>query len=112
MTINISLVSEEVFESKTDVEIRDSNLALLDVAEEAGLKLPYGCRSGSCGGCRVVVEQGASMLEARTPIEEDTLIRCQDPETVRLACRARFAEGAEGELVLRVAPEVKVEFEG
>lgn len=33
--------------------------SLLQLAEEAGLSPPYGCRSGSCGSCRARIAKGA-----------------------------------------------------
>ncbi len=89
------------------VQVNQGNLSLLDWAETGGVTLPYGCRAGSCGSCRVVVKTGMEHLEECTPTEVDTLRRCQDPADVRLACRAQVRESCVGEIELEVAPPVK-----
>ncbi len=111
MTIKIQIKDGEKGDLHTKVEIKNYDFSVLDVAEEGKLSLPYGCRSGSCGSCRVIVLEGLELLEARTPIEEDTLDRCKDPSNTRLACRARFKANAEGTLCLSIAPAVKISFD-
>jgi ferredoxin len=89
-----------------DVAKVDPKLPLLDHAESKGLVLPYGCRSGSCGACRVTIFKGLDLLQPMAPIEEDTLLRCEDPPNVRLACQAQPRAGAQGDLELEPAPEI------
>jgi len=92
--------------SKAQIESR-TNQKLLDILEAAGVTLPYGCRAGSCGSCRVKVAQGKELLDAIGPMEQDTLDRCGDGGDVRLACRAKFhSENLSGKLHLEAAPEL------
>jgi ferredoxin len=64
---------------------------LLSTLEAAGAVLPYGCRAGACGACAVQVTRGGEALEARSPIEIDTLSRgAGSGPDARLACRARW----------------------
>ncbi len=84
---------------------QDESLVMLDVVENQGLKLPFGCRSGSCGVCRVKIAGDLSCLEKKGFVEEDTLQRCHDPENIRLACQLRVAKNASGSLSLEIAPE-------
>ncbi|KAL3141529.1 Ferredoxin [Trebouxia sp. C0010 RCD-2024] len=44
-------------EGEKTIQCDDSTL-LLDAADEAGLDLPYSCRSGSCGTCAAKLEGG------------------------------------------------------
>lgn len=44
-------------EGEKKIQCDDSTL-LLDAADEAGLDLPYSCRSGSCGTCAAKLEGG------------------------------------------------------
>ena len=78
--------------------------SVLDDLEAAGNKVPFGCRAGSCGVCRVVVEKGLEHFEAMGPVEEDTVARIPKSDgggsLLRLSCRAQLKKGANGELVL------------
>lgn len=42
-----------------------------DIVDQCGASLPFGCRMGSCGTCRVIIEQGIENLNQRTQEEED-----------------------------------------
>lgn len=91
-----------------DVQLEPSEAKrhVMDLAEEQGVKLPYGCRSGTCGVCRARVCEGMELLAAPMLIEQDTLANCQDEPNIRLMCQARFVDGAKGTLVLDEAPEI------
>ncbi len=80
-----ALNGEKTFDDLFDNE----NEAFLDVAERHGLKLPHGCRAGSCGVCRVQIKGDLSALLPRGIVEEDTASRCHDPENIRLACQLK-----------------------
>ena len=85
----IHLVSSVLSEIEKDFECK-TGLPLLDQLEDAGVPLPYGCRAGSCGSCRIEIAEGRDLLEDIGPMERDTLDRCGDGTKVRLACRAKF----------------------
>lgn len=112
--IHVQLLNSEgfVFDSNSDhaetevVTASESKLALLDQLEDLGFTLPFGCRSGTCGSCRVKVVEGLDLLRPSGPIEQDTLRNCRDEESVRLSCRAQVALEAEGTLVLQIAAPV------
>lgn len=63
---------------------------LLESLEEKGAKMPFGCRSGACATCLVVVTAGADELSPVDPIEKDTLVRAARGAGSRLACRAKL----------------------
>ena len=76
---------------------------LVDLCDESPAQVPFSCRSASCGTCRVVIAEGADLLE---PPAEDELelieILGEDPTTNRLACQARLRGDASGRLLVRV----------
>jgi ferredoxin len=97
-----------LYRAQKEVELADSSEGrnLMDSVESLGMKLPYGCRAGSCGICRVEVLSGMEYLEEKNFVEEDTLERCADPSHVRLACQLRVKAGASGIISLKKAPEI------
>ena len=62
---------------------------LQDIADAAGADLTFGCRSGSCGTCRVRVRAGLDHCSAMTPEERDYLRGVDAPADHRLACQVR-----------------------
>jgi len=45
--------------------------AILDAAEEAGIKLPYSCRAGACGTCASKVVDGVLDNSEQTMLEPE-----------------------------------------
>ncbi len=75
----------EVAFERTDVVVSASRrLTLLEAAESAGLELPYECRSGICGQCKVKLLRG----EVTMAVEEG-LSQAEKLDDVVLACQAR-----------------------
>jgi len=65
--------------------------SILEMAEQAGLAPPYGCRGGSCGTCKTRISEGrvAYLTEPTTAVDDDeVLICCAVPASahVCLAC--------------------------
>jgi ferredoxin-NADP reductase/DMSO/TMAO reductase YedYZ heme-binding membrane subunit len=59
---------------------------ILEVAEDAGLELPFECRSGICGQCKT------RLLEGRVTMDvEDALSPADKAKGIILACQARSA---------------------
>ena len=67
--------SEETFTvtfARSDLQIKgDPGKALLDLAEENDIDLDYGCRSGSCGDCRVRLLEGTVDQETDEGLGEE-----------------------------------------
>ena len=61
--------------------------SLRDVAERSGADIPFGCRSGSCGTCRVRVVRGLGACSPMTAEDRDFLAGLGAPADQRLACR-------------------------
>jgi ferredoxin len=97
----------DVLENQTCSFESETEKTLLDLAEENGVALPYGCRAGSCGSCRVQIAEGRELLVAPGAMEMDTLARCEDDDSVRLACRSKFkSKGLVGSLRIQKAKEL------
>jgi ferredoxin len=63
--------------------------ALQRVADAAGADITFGCRTGSCGTCRVRVAQGLAHCSEPGPEERDFLKALDAPPDQRLACQVR-----------------------
>jgi ferredoxin len=73
---------------------------LIGVCDDAGAEVPFGCRSATCGTCRVDVLEGIELLEQAETDERDVLAFFRDPPTRRLACSARIGNN-DGRIRLR-----------
>ena len=62
---------------------------LQEIADAAGADITFGCRSGSCGTCRVRIIQGLEHASAPTAEERDFLSAMDAPADHRLACQVR-----------------------
>jgi ferredoxin len=86
-----------VFESPQGAVASDSpdGARLLDLCDELRARVPFSCRSATCGTCLIDVLQGASLLE---PPREDELEALRalgdDPGRRRFACQALVRPGA------------------
>jgi ferredoxin len=67
--------------------------SVLESAELAGIKLPYGCRAGACGTCYMNVLSGIEHVPAPSPIELDTLTKLGKLGDGRLMCRIKNLTG-------------------
>lgn len=78
-----------------ELNLVDSDLSLLKQAEAEGMGLPFGCTSGACGACLIIIDEGADQLSPVTDIEMKTLERLTEnrPELngkkIRLSCQAK-----------------------
>jgi 2Fe-2S ferredoxin len=73
---------------------------LIDVCDAHDAPIPFSCRSASCGTCRILVLEGAEVLEP--PAEDEVALlelMGDDPRVLRLACQARLR--AHGRLRVR-----------
>jgi ferredoxin len=61
--------------------------ALERIAEAAGADITFGCRTGSCGTCRVRVAVGLSHCSEPGSEERDFLQGLDAPADQRLACQ-------------------------
>ena len=54
----------------------DGEEAILDVAEAEGADLPFGCRMGACGACKVKKLEGEVAYDDEDPCEEGFIYTC------------------------------------
>ena len=98
----IAVVFECPGEPLCAVEARAGD-RLVDLCDESPAQVPFSCRSASCGTCRVVIAEGAGLLEPPADDELELIeILGEDPRTNRLACQARLRGDASGRLLVRV----------
>jgi ferredoxin len=57
------------------------------IADAAGADITFGCRTGSCGTCRVRVAEGLEHCSEAGPEERDFLNGLGAPADQRLACQ-------------------------
>lgn len=60
---------------------------LQTIADAVGADITFGCRSGSCGTCRVRILAGAGHCSPAGPEERDFLAGLEAPPDHRLACQ-------------------------
>ncbi|HLD00258.1 MAG TPA: 2Fe-2S iron-sulfur cluster-binding protein [Candidatus Nanoarchaeia archaeon] len=70
----------------SSIEVADGAM-LWQSCEELGV--PFGCRSGNCGTCRIKVLQGMENLGSRNEQEEKMFLEADE----RLACQCRIKQG-------------------
>ncbi|MBK7293930.1 MAG: (2Fe-2S)-binding protein [Holophagaceae bacterium] len=61
--------------------------SLQRIADAAGADITFGCRTGSCGTCRVRVAEGLAHCSEPGPEERDFLKGLDAPADQRLACQ-------------------------
>ncbi len=63
--------------------------SLQEIAEAAGADLTFGCRTGSCGTCRVRITDGLGHCSEPNAEEREFLSALRVPADQRLACQVK-----------------------
>lgn len=84
-----------------DVHEVPSGTRFLDLCEEVDAPHDFGCTVGSCGTCRLVLEEGADNVQPKTAEEQDTLDMVTDEPGARLGCQMVIY----GDIALRPAED-------
>lgn len=64
-----------------------SGTSFLEFCEANDAPHDFGCTVGSCGTCRLVLEEGADNVQPITEEEQDTLDMVTDEPGARLGCQ-------------------------
>jgi ferredoxin len=73
---------------------------LIEVSEQVGAGIVYGCREGECGTCLTRVITGSEHLAETSVLEDEVLKNMLAPSQCRLACQAQVLGG---EIVVKPA---------
>ncbi len=84
MSVRVHFILEDL-----EAEAPDG-IGLAEVAEAVGADITFGCRTGSCGTCRVRVASGLASCSAPDAEERDFLASLDAPSDQRLACRVKL----------------------
>lgn len=52
------MLNIKVIDQNSPIITCDENESLLDAANRQGVKIPYGCKGGGCGMCKIKIEEG------------------------------------------------------
>ena len=86
-------MAEIIFETDNFTVEASDNSAISDVADEKDASLPFGCREGQCGTCRVIVIEG---MENLNDIENEEKLILDEEELgqgFRLGCQLIIKSG-------------------
>jgi len=77
----VQFVSESL-----EVEV-DPGMKLIDLASEVDCDITFGCRSGSCGTCRIKIVEGQENLSKPSAEESEFLSGFGAQKNERLGCQ-------------------------
>ena len=66
---------------------------LIEVSEQAGASIVYGCREGECGTCLTKIVSGGENLAEPSMLEDEVLKNLLARHDQRLACQAQVLGG-------------------
>jgi ferredoxin len=62
----------------------------IDLVEACGADITFGCRNGTCGTCRIRIDEGFENLSPKGKEESDFLQSLEADKRDRLACQAKI----------------------
>ena len=76
-------VARVTFSASNQMIDIDPSVTILEAAEQAGVSLPFECRSGICGQCKVRCTSGRVRMDSR-----DAITKSEESEGFILACQS------------------------
>ena len=70
-----------------DVEIPSSGARFQEIVEASGADVTFGCRNGTCGTCRIRIEEGLENISPKGREESDFLESIEAQKDERLGCQ-------------------------
>lgn len=68
----------------------ETGAKLIDVAQDSGSSLMFGCTDGVCGTCLVTIKSGGENLSEKGETESSTLEMLDAEPDKRLACQCKL----------------------
>jgi len=66
---------------------------LIEICDEIGVSLSFGCTEGTCGVCEITVLEGIKNLSKVTDEEKEYLLPEDLEEGMRLGCQVKVRKG-------------------
>ena len=77
--------------SLEDMEVEAPvSTAFQQIVEACGADVTFGCRNGTCGTCRVRIEEGTENISIHTPEEKEFLALMEALPNERLGCQIKI----------------------
>ena len=73
-------------------EIEDGS-QLIEICDEIGVSLSFGCTEGTCGVCEITILEGIKNLSKVTDEEKEYLLPEDLKEGMRLGCQVKVRKG-------------------
>lgn len=81
-------MSAKIYFTNEDLEVEvEPGITFVELAQEVDCDITFGCRSGSCGTCRIRVVEGLEHLTPMNAEEKDFLQGFHAHPQERLACQ-------------------------
>lgn len=64
--------------------------SFIDIVDATGADVTFGCRNGTCGTCRVIIEDGAQNVSEKRREEDDFLKSIEADSASRLGCQLKI----------------------
>ena len=75
------------------IHLIEDGSRLIDICDDIGVSLTFGCTEGSCGVCELTVLDGRSNLSKVTDEEKNYLLPEDLDQGMRLGCQLKVRKG-------------------